>query len=228
MFIEYFVRQLSQGIYKKVTYIRMRKFMIQKRKSLFIPMKVQLIIISSVIPYISEINSTSSSLKKKKPQERKREREREEERMQKEMKKRWKKKGEGEGKRGRETEKEGEGEERSKREKRGENRESDTKSVSPSPDTFPSTKLGNNITSIKGELGKKTTPTGRGPSELNQNPYADPPRGRPSLDSSSFQLRPKREEGSKYELHTGDIAIYMKAEALGKLHIRFQFSMNQN
>ena len=32
----------------------------------FIPMKVQLITISSVIPYILEINSTSSSLKKKK------------------------------------------------------------------------------------------------------------------------------------------------------------------
>ena len=69
VFSDYFVRrfkQLSQGMYKKVTYIRMRKFMIQKRKSLFIPMKVQFITISSVIPYISEINSTSSSLKKKK------------------------------------------------------------------------------------------------------------------------------------------------------------------
>ena len=38
----------------------------QKRKIFFIPMKVQLITISSVIPYISEIYSTSSSLKKKK------------------------------------------------------------------------------------------------------------------------------------------------------------------
>ena len=28
---------------------------------------------------------------------------------------------------------------------------------------FPSTGLGNNITPIKGELGKNTTPTGRGP-----------------------------------------------------------------
>ena len=49
------------------------------KKNLFIPIKVQLITISSVIPYISEINSTSSSLKKKKPQEIEREREREEE-----------------------------------------------------------------------------------------------------------------------------------------------------
>ena len=66
VFTDYFVRRLSQGMYKKVTYIRMRKFMIQKRKYLFIPMKVQLITINSVIPYISEINSTSNSLKKKK------------------------------------------------------------------------------------------------------------------------------------------------------------------
>ena len=36
------------------------------KKKIFIPMKVQLITISSVIPYISKINSTSSSLKKKK------------------------------------------------------------------------------------------------------------------------------------------------------------------
>ena len=74
--IDYFFRRLSQELYKKVTYIRMRKFMIQKIKSLFISMKVQLITISSVIPYISEINSTSSSLKKKKKRasrERKRE-----------------------------------------------------------------------------------------------------------------------------------------------------------
>ena len=109
VFIDYFVkrlRQLSQGMYKKVTYIRMHKFMIQKRKSLFIPMKVQLITISSVIPYISEINSKSSSLKKK--TEREREREREEEIVRKERKKRWKREGEGEGegKRGRESAKE--------------------------------------------------------------------------------------------------------------------------
>ena len=43
------------------------KFKIQKIKYLFITIKVQLITISSVIPYISETNSKSSSLKKKKP-----------------------------------------------------------------------------------------------------------------------------------------------------------------
>ena len=79
------------------------KFKIQKIKYLFITIKVQLITISSVIPYISETNSTSSSLKKN-PQERERKREREKEK--------------GEGKRGRETEKEGEGEERKGKEGR--------------------------------------------------------------------------------------------------------------
>ena len=70
----------------------------------------------------------------------------------------------------REGEKEGEGEERRERERRGENGESGTKSTSLSPDAFPSMKLGNNITPIKGRLGKNTTPTGRSPSEPNQNP----------------------------------------------------------
>ena len=42
------------------------KFKIQKIKYLFITIKEQLITISSVIPYISKTNSTSSSLKKKK------------------------------------------------------------------------------------------------------------------------------------------------------------------
>ena len=62
-------------------------------------------------------------------------------------------------KRRRENEREGEGEERRERERKGENRKGDTKNILPSPNTFPSTKL-----------GKNTTPKGRGPSELNQNP----------------------------------------------------------
>ena len=54
---------------------------------------------------------------------------------------RWGRKGEEKRK---ENEREGEGEER-----RGENRKGDTKNVPPSPNTFPSTKLGKNITPIK-------------------------------------------------------------------------------
>ena len=53
------------------------------------------------------------------------------------------------------------------REKRIENRESGTRSVPPSPDVFPSAKLENNMTPIKGRLGKNTTPTSRGPTKLN-------------------------------------------------------------
>ena len=73
-------------------------------------------------------------------------------------------------KRGRENEREGEGEKRRERERRGENRKGGTKNVPPSPNAFPSTKLGKNITPIKGRLGKNTTPKGRGSLELNQNP----------------------------------------------------------
>ena len=129
----------------------------------FITIKVQLITISSVIPYISEINSTSSSLKKK-SQEREKKREREEEGVRTRRGRRRKRR-----KRGRDNEKEGEeeGEERRERERRGENGKSNTKNAPLSPDAFPSTKLGNNITPIKGRLGKNTTPTGRGPSEPN-------------------------------------------------------------
>ena len=53
------------------------------------------------------------------------------------------------------------------RERRIENRESGTRSVPLSPDAFPSTKLRNNMTPIKGRLGKNTTPTSRGPTKLN-------------------------------------------------------------
>ena len=64
------------------------------------------------------------------------------------------------------------------RERRIENRESGTRSVPPSPDVFLSAKLGNNMTPIKGRLGKNTTPTSRGPTKLNQNLQADPRRRR--------------------------------------------------
>ena len=55
-----------------------------------------------------------------------------------------------------------------KKEEKKKDRESGTRSASPSPDAFPSTKLGNNITPIKGrQLGKNTTPTSRDPTKLN-------------------------------------------------------------
>ena len=72
--------------------------------------------------------------------------------------------------------KEGEGEERRGRERRIKNREGGTRSVPPPPDAFPSAKLGNNMTPIKGRLGKNTTPTSRDPIKLNQNLQMNPPQ----------------------------------------------------
>ena len=114
---------------------------------------------------------------------------------------------------------------------RRENREGGTESVSPSPDAFPSTKLGNNITPIKGRLGKNTTPTRRGPTELNQNPQLDPLRRQPSLDASfraDSSYAPEGAECSKYGLHCNGAAIYKKVKALGNSSNHFRFSMNQH
>ena len=60
------------------------------------------------------------------------------------------------------------------RERRIENRESGTRSVPPPPDAFLSAKLGNNMTPIKGRLGKNTTPTRKSLTKLNQNLQVDP------------------------------------------------------
>ena len=70
---------------------------------------------------------------------------------------------------------EGEGEERGGRERRIKNREGSTRSVPPLSDAFPSAKLGNNMTPIKGILGKNTIPISRDPIKLNQNLQMNPP-----------------------------------------------------
>ena len=126
---------------------------------------------------------------------------------------------------------EGEREEMRGKERRIENRESDTRNAPPSPDAFPSMKLGNNITPIKGRLGKNTSPTSRGPTKLNQNLQADPRRRRSSSDASfraDLSCTPKGAEYLKCELHSNEAAIYKKAKALGNSRNRFQFSMNQH
>ena len=61
-----------------------------------------------------------------------------------------------------------------KKKKKTKNRESSTRDALPSPDVFPSEKLGNNMTPIKGRLGKNTTPTSISPTELHQNLQVDP------------------------------------------------------
>ena len=134
-------------------------------------------------------------------------------------------------KEGRENEGEGEREERRGRERRIENRESGTRNVPPSPDAFPSTKLGNNMTPIKGRLGKNTTPTSKGPTKLNQNLQADPRRRRSSFDASfraDLSYAPEGAEYPKYKLHNNEATIYKKAKALENSRNHFQFSMNQH
>ena len=132
---------------------------------------------------------------------------------------------------GRNEERKKEGMKEKKKEKKGEGRESGTGNVPPSPDVFPNTKLGNNITPITGRLGKNTTPISRGPTKLNQNLQADPRRRRSSFDSSfrtNLSYAPERAEYPKYKPHSNEAAIYKKAKALGNSRNRFQFSMNQH
>ena len=69
---------------------------------------------------------------------------------------------------------EGEGEERRGRERRIKNRKGGTRSVPPPPDVFPSAKLGNNMTPIKGRLGKNTTPTSEDPMKLSPKLQMNP------------------------------------------------------
>ena len=131
----------------------------------------------------------------------------------------------------RENEGEGERDERRGRERRTENGEGDTRNAPPSPDTFPSTKLGNNMTPIKGRLGKTTTPTSRSPTKLNQDLQVDPRRRRSNFDASSgadFSYAPEEAEYPKYKLHSNEASIYKKAKTLINLRKRFKFSINQH
>ena len=118
-----------------------------------------------------------------------------------------------------------------KKEKKGD-RESGTRSAPPSPDAFPSTRLGNNITPIKGrQVGKNTTPTSRNPTKMNQNLQANPPPRRSSLEASShadLSYTPGKAENPKYGFHSNRTAIYKKVKAHINSPSRFQFSMNQH
>ena len=69
-----------------------------------------------------------------------------------------------------------------KRERGTENGENGARGALPSPDAFPSAKLGNNMTPIKGRLGKNTNPTSRSPTKPKQNLQVDPRRRRSSLE----------------------------------------------
>ena len=68
----------------------------------------------------------------------------------------------------REKRKEGRRGRKEEEEDKEKNRECGTKDAPPSPNAFPSQKLGNNMTPIKGRLGKNTTPTHGDPEKLIQ------------------------------------------------------------
>ena len=131
----------------------------------------------------------------------------------------------------RENEGEGERDERRGRERITKNGEGDTRNAPPSPDTFPRTKLGNNMTPIKGRLGKNTTPTSRSPIKLNQDLQVDPRGRRSNFDASSradFSYAPEKVEYPKYKLHSNEATIYKKAKTLENPRERFKFSINQH
>ena len=77
-------------------------------------------------------------------------------------------------------------EERRKRGKEKEKGESGARGALPSADAFPSMKLGNNITPIKGRLEKNTTPTCRRIAALTPNLQRDPQQRRQGFRDSSY------------------------------------------
>ena len=109
-----------------------------------------------------------------------------------------------------------------------ENGENDARGALPSPDAFPSAKLGNNMTPIKGRLGKNTTPTSRSPAELNQNLQKNFQRRRPDFDASSRTNFSYALERSKYNFYSKEATIYKKAKTLGNSRKRLKFSINQH
>ena len=144
--------------------------------------------ISYIISYILKAHSTSSSAQKKKKgqgKEAKDKGERHDEGEEKEGKEKERKEMKNWRRRKREKRKE----ERKKREgrRRIKNRKSSARDASPSPGAFPSRKLGNNMTPIKGRLGKKTTPTGRDPEKLIQKLQRNP-----NKDNRASNIHPMR------------------------------------
>ena len=118
--------------------------------------------------------------------------------------------------------------ERRERGREKEKGESGARGALPSADAFPSTKLGNNITPMKGRLGKNTTPTSRSPIELNRNLQNNPQQRRPDFDASSCTNFNYAPEVSKYKFYNKGATIYKKAETLGNPCKRLKISINQH
>ena len=138
-----------------------------------------------------------------------------------------KKKEKGEKRRGEGEKRRGEEEKRKKKKKK--NRESSARDAPPSPDAFPSTKLGNSMTPIKGRLGKNTTPTCRRTVALTPNLQKDLRRRRSNFDSSShadFSYASEKAKYTKNKPHSNETAIYKKIKALENSCNRSKFSIN--
>ena len=73
------------------------------------------------------------------------------------------------------------------------NRECDAKDAPPPSKAFPSQKLGNNMTPIKGRLGKNTTSTHGDPEKLIQRRQRNP-----SEDSRTSSIYPTRTSSTHY------------------------------
>ena len=238
----------------------MRKFIAIKRKSLslfqsyYIQLQSEVSSLTSPRYLVQEVPSKKKKLQEEKRKEKERKeqkkeakrkekerKEQEKEKERKEMENRRRRerdgkslcgrKGKGRMRCGRKEERKEERMKEKKKEKK-EDRESGIRSAPPSPDTFHSTKLGNNITPIKGiRLGKNTTPTSRDLTKLNQNPQANPPQRRSSLEVSSranFIYTPRKAESPKYELQSNRTAIYKKAKTHGNSRSCSRFSMSQH
>ena len=119
-------------------------------------------------------------------------------------------------------------EERGERVREKEKGESGARGALPSAQAFPSTKLGNNITPMKGRLGKNKTPTSRSPTKLNQNLQNNPQQRRPDFDASSNTNFSYAPEVSKYKFYSKGATIYKKAETLENACKRLKFSINQH
>ena len=126
------------------------------------------------------------------------------------------------------VQKEREEKERREKGREKEKGESHARGALPSADAFPSTKLGNNITPMKGRLGKNTTPTSRSPTELNQNLQNKPHQRRSDFDASSCTNFSYAPEVSKYKFYSKGATIYKKAETLRNSRSRSKFSINQH
>ena len=94
----------------------------------------------------------------------------------------------------REKRKEGRRGRKKEEEDKQKNRESSAKDASPPPDAFPSQKLGNNMTPIKGRRGKNTTPTHGDPKELIQRHQRNPSR-----DNRASSIHPMQTSSTRYE-----------------------------